>query len=418
MASRSVKCTLFNNSPYTLQLKQSELKHGIWSQGVGGTQTPTPTISAAAIGTWASESNGFMTGTEGWALFEVLGDGSMFEVSWDNPFIGKNSYTQTRRPKVAQSGTPSGTFEDNATVTFTFDATEEVAAPPPPSAPPPPPPPPPSGSVIVAQAKCGEANHVSPPAGSKDVMIIPKQSTIVTGAEGEPGINNATIQDQNWRFAQQWVAEDKDHRTTIEVPVDGTWKDFETAMMAAAKIAKGREIILLTGHGGTKGIRGRSATAFDTIPENKGLSVHKQTIPDSIILELPRVSTLDGDMFKPIPPNSMDMVNSYETAKYVSLRNIGREFKANGVARFTGLTCNVGQDSPFSQSLADLLQVEFRAYKNGVATNDVLGQVQIWVTDDEDHPSKSQPDAHNNKNDPTFHEIPTHLQIVFTPRCK
>lgn len=405
--ARSVKCTLVNKSKLKLTLSSVALSEGKWS--TGGELASGTVIAAGDQKAWKSEAEGIIKGQ---AQFNVE-DGSSVLVMWNYPQRPPGTWSLTHFVGSDQEEGHKfvgGTAAD-VDVTFEFEPKLSAAAKSAKVLGPPP------AGTMNAQAKCGQTTHISPPEGSKDIMIVPKFATIDAAAEGEPGMKNGQLQKENFNWGKQWKKADDKHRDLIEVPVNGAWADFEKAMMDAAKQAKGREIILLTGHGGTSGRRGRPATEFDTIPENKGMTVHKQKISDKMLLEAPKVATFEGDIAKPIPPNNMDLVNRHEPDKYISLRKIGRQFKANGVARFTGLTCNVGLDPKFSQALADILQVEFRAYDNGVASHEELGQIQLWVTDDEDHPMASRPDHHQDKNDPTFHEIPTHLQKLFTPRC-
>lgn len=414
MACRSVKCTLENKSDQGIKFHHGKLQWGIWAKKPNSqvdASPPTTMIPAGGTATWESESDGVMTGTEGWAIFWAE-DGTVVELDWNNPFCGKNTYHHKEGGKEKPT---NGSAGSNSTVTFTFNkpgppktatTTPGTVVSPPPQ------------GAVNGQSGCGSTALISPPADSKDVIIIPRQSTIIAKAIGEPGINNAEIQRQNVDWAKQWIKADPNNRTFLDVPVDGTWADFEKAMLDAAKIARGREVILLTGHGGTKGVRGRPATEFDTIPENKGLSVHKHKISDKMVLELPHVGMLsdDGTQMVPIPPNDAAGVQKYEPDKYLSCRKIGAEFAANGVRRLSIPTCNIGQDKHFCFELATLLRVEIRAYENGVASNDAQFGVILWVTDDEDNPAQNEPTG-DDANGREYHELPTHLQHFFAPSC-
>ncbi|PBC79251.1 aegerolysin [Streptomyces sp. TLI_235] len=91
-AARSVNVTFNNWTGCTLTREEWGLSHGIW------TQEPPVRIYDQGIGTWASESNGFATGTEGSARFfsencanPVL-NGRLVRVHWNDPYAGSNSY--------------------------------------------------------------------------------------------------------------------------------------------------------------------------------------------------------------------------------------------------------------------------------------------------------------------------------------
>ena len=103
MAARSVTCTLFNESAsHDLTLVEATLEHGIWSrQG-----EPPGVVPRGSEGVWESESNGFMTGTEGRAVYAVGDSAVLVAFHWNNPFIGENSFSQRVVPP--ESGSPSG----------------------------------------------------------------------------------------------------------------------------------------------------------------------------------------------------------------------------------------------------------------------------------------------------------------------
>ncbi|MGN6107956.1 MAG: aegerolysin family protein [Kofleriaceae bacterium] len=92
-AARSTIVKITNNSSATLFLGSATLSHGIWSDNM----YPPQQIQPGASIQFASESQGFMTGTEGNALYTaiVLTDtsknGSM-SLHWDNPYAGSNAY--------------------------------------------------------------------------------------------------------------------------------------------------------------------------------------------------------------------------------------------------------------------------------------------------------------------------------------
>ncbi|MFD0275462.1 aegerolysin family protein [Kitasatospora sp. NPDC127111] len=91
-AARSTVVKLNNWTGCTLTRESWELSHGIW------TSEPPVRIYDQQRGSWSSESNGFATGTEGYAQFyaencanPVL-NGRLVRVHWNNPYVGSNSY--------------------------------------------------------------------------------------------------------------------------------------------------------------------------------------------------------------------------------------------------------------------------------------------------------------------------------------
>jgi hypothetical protein len=121
MASRSTHVVLENQAgSFNLRRTKAELDHGIWKD--------EPPLLIGNKAEWESESDGFLTGTEGrvtYALEDVDGNGlGELALHWDNPFVGSNSYDESVSPK-AQDATDSG-FSiahvggggDNATVRF------------------------------------------------------------------------------------------------------------------------------------------------------------------------------------------------------------------------------------------------------------------------------------------------------------
>jgi hypothetical protein len=100
-AARSAIIHLTNNSPCTLIFDDKTLWHGVWIKG----GLPPTVIPPGAIGTFGSESSGFMTGTEGDVAYslEYCPDGrynnAWIEVYWDNPYFGANSWKTTPNAK-------------------------------------------------------------------------------------------------------------------------------------------------------------------------------------------------------------------------------------------------------------------------------------------------------------------------------
>ena len=105
MAARWTEVTLVNRTHHNLRKTEDHLEHGVWDD------TPPQLVGHRAV--WASESDGVLTGTEGWATFqiemvepderqtEVLGT---VRLHWDNPFAGGNSYDASVNPQATSTG--------------------------------------------------------------------------------------------------------------------------------------------------------------------------------------------------------------------------------------------------------------------------------------------------------------------------
>ncbi|MFF4498072.1 Crystal protein ET79 [Streptomyces sp. NPDC001546] len=110
-AARSTAVRVVNNSGTLLARTGAGLSHGIWT----GNSLPPSLIGPGASATWESESEGVMTGTEGYANYTMAGGGTV-SIRWDNPFSGSNKY-QCQVPAPHRC-TTSGGGGDNAYVTF------------------------------------------------------------------------------------------------------------------------------------------------------------------------------------------------------------------------------------------------------------------------------------------------------------
>ncbi|KAH7113954.1 hypothetical protein B0J13DRAFT_573985 [Dactylonectria estremocensis] len=108
--SRSTNITIINNTTLTLTLQSSELDDGIWSQGL----SPMTTLGPDSQGTCQAESAGILTGDAGSLAY--TSSAGTFTFSFDDPYKGSNSYSQS-----APSGytiSRSGGGGDNAGVTW------------------------------------------------------------------------------------------------------------------------------------------------------------------------------------------------------------------------------------------------------------------------------------------------------------
>ncbi|AGP39451.1 hypothetical protein [Sorangium cellulosum] len=197
--TRSVTCIVVNKTKCPLRLSTSKLLHG-------SLDTPIPSrIPAGGTGKWTSSTAGAFTGTEGWAVFELEGADAMFEVDWNNPFVGTNSFKQSFRllPDVLES--PAGTYvpaeptgedlEDADDVIVTFSLTME---PPPPAevsasaggaaSTEPAPPPPDEDAPQVVSAQPGVENHAS----GIGVLAAPRLSVALNAVDpGDTGTDTS-----------------------------------------------------------------------------------------------------------------------------------------------------------------------------------------------------------------------------------
>lgn len=112
MAARSVTITFQNETDTTLTKLSEHLDHGEWDVH------PPQVIGPHAVVSWKSESNGFMTGTQGSAAYQMANRPGQVQVSWDNPYVGSNSYRQSA-PQGFTIG-ESGGSGDDAQVAFTL----------------------------------------------------------------------------------------------------------------------------------------------------------------------------------------------------------------------------------------------------------------------------------------------------------
>lgn len=93
MAARSVQCQLSNQTDAPFHYVSDHHEHGQFTDP----WYPPAVIEPGAIGEWRTESDGFMTGTEGNVRYSTSvpdangGHVEFIECHWDNPFIGSNN---------------------------------------------------------------------------------------------------------------------------------------------------------------------------------------------------------------------------------------------------------------------------------------------------------------------------------------
>jgi hypothetical protein len=114
-AARSTTVKLENNSGCPLFRTGYNLNHGEW-----GKDQPPTIVAPGTTAQWSSESNGFLTGTEGDAEFMTLFCDIQFanvRVYWDNPYFGANRYNYDKTdPRFLAPWDGGG--GNNTTVTF------------------------------------------------------------------------------------------------------------------------------------------------------------------------------------------------------------------------------------------------------------------------------------------------------------
>ncbi len=251
-------------------------------------------------------------------------------------------------------------------------------------------------------------------------MLVPKRSTI------PPTSFQVNILNDNCNWAKQWVAKDPDHRTTVEVTVDGTLKDFEDAARTAAGIAKGRTVILFTGHGVARDPNNTAESSnarsrFNMVPESSGFSQNKYVIDSDLILELPKLAVVNGD--GKVTPRGVEGEASlrarYPIERLVMLINVGRALRDNGVCLFVALTCKIASDQDLRKGLVKVLGVPVATYGKFVVTQEFSAskKTQIWMspTHDLDKVGNFRPDPTGDDDHPSYHEVPTDAQVTDAP---
>ncbi|MFD9130428.1 aegerolysin family protein [Kitasatospora sp. NPDC059571] len=118
-AARSVLVQVDNWTQCEMDFVSASLSSGTWT----GIDWPPATITNSTWGVWQSESNGFMTGTEGKATYQLhkcvnpADEYKWVSFHWDNPYAGSNSY-DTKGTSSGVKITRSGGSGDNAVVSF------------------------------------------------------------------------------------------------------------------------------------------------------------------------------------------------------------------------------------------------------------------------------------------------------------
>eukprot|EP01084_Bolivina_argentea_P155125 270359_1 len=83
-ASRSVGVRIENKTSVSFFRDGYSLSHGVWTNYAPQEIAPNSTVK------FMSESNGFMTGTEGYVYYKAKGE--KIWLKWNNPYAGGNTF--------------------------------------------------------------------------------------------------------------------------------------------------------------------------------------------------------------------------------------------------------------------------------------------------------------------------------------
>ena len=91
MPARTARCIFFNQTNLDMTLVSSDdLVHGDYT----GSWHPPKVIKGGSRAEWRSESDGVLTGTEGYLTYSIAvpdqanGHTEFVKIHWDNPYIG------------------------------------------------------------------------------------------------------------------------------------------------------------------------------------------------------------------------------------------------------------------------------------------------------------------------------------------
>ncbi|KAF5637784.1 hypothetical protein F52700_4486 [Fusarium sp. NRRL 52700] len=110
MPARSTQMTIENHTSQDLHGGSGGLVHGIWSEGV------PETIPKGQSGTMRAESDGIMSGDQGYVYYKSAAGDMQF--NFDNPFVGDNSYSTSVPDHFSVS--KSGGAGNNCMLTWTI----------------------------------------------------------------------------------------------------------------------------------------------------------------------------------------------------------------------------------------------------------------------------------------------------------
>ncbi|MFO0551655.1 MAG: hypothetical protein U0271_24935 [Polyangiaceae bacterium] len=227
MAAQTVQCTLFNESTeHNLLLEKADLPWGDWSSE----GKPPQIIVAKSSGKWGAESGGPFSGTEGTVVYKIGATGAKLELYWDDPFCGKNKFTQRLIPPSSSTDpgvpdylefdpmrpqhrikTPTDPiqFESGGHLTVTYRFGQAAPAEPMPA--PAPASPPSSTDTRIAAAPPAQTTTVQCPPGFRKVLFFGMSHTSVI-AEAQQLKNHIPKANENLTVindvSHKWVLDD------------------------------------------------------------------------------------------------------------------------------------------------------------------------------------------------------------------
>lgn len=110
-SSRSVEVKVANQTGEALTCGDVTLDGGEWAS------YPPDTIQPDQVARWRTQSNGFMTGTEGRATFTIGASQATVKLWWNNPYVGSNGYSCTA--SAGYKCSRDGGSGNDSSVTFT-----------------------------------------------------------------------------------------------------------------------------------------------------------------------------------------------------------------------------------------------------------------------------------------------------------
>jgi hypothetical protein len=117
-AARSFTVRFRNETSNLLVRSDYGLDHGIWNS------VPPEIIFPGASVSWQNDSNGFMTGAQGYVNYMIIENNTSsgkFQIWWDNPFVGTNrSGAIPRQPAPGCVLVTEGGGGDNALLNVTL----------------------------------------------------------------------------------------------------------------------------------------------------------------------------------------------------------------------------------------------------------------------------------------------------------
>ncbi|KAF5592301.1 uncharacterized protein FSUBG_10194 [Fusarium subglutinans] len=114
MPARSTQITIENHTSQDFHGGHGGLDHGIWSENI------PDTIPKGQSGTMRAESDGIMSGDQGYVIYTSAAGNLQFD--FDNPYVGDNSY----HPSVPNQFNVSSSGGDGNNCIITYTITEKL----------------------------------------------------------------------------------------------------------------------------------------------------------------------------------------------------------------------------------------------------------------------------------------------------